>query len=47
MAALPENARLTIEGFVEWAAEHISGGRTRVESRRTSADRILFDIHMD
>ena len=47
MAALPENARLTIQGFVAWAAEHISGGRSRVESRRTSADRILFDIHMD
>jgi hypothetical protein len=47
MAALPENARITIQGFVEWATEHIVGGRTRVESRRVSADRILFDIHLD
>jgi hypothetical protein len=47
MAALPENARVTIQGFVEWAAENIVGGKIRVESRRTSADRILFDIHMD
>jgi hypothetical protein len=46
MGALPENARLTIQGFVEWAAEHIVGGRTRVESRRSHADRILFDIHL-
>lgn len=47
MAALPENARVTIQGFVEWAAENIVGGRIRVESRRVTADRILFDIHMD
>jgi hypothetical protein len=47
MAALPENARVTIQGFVEWAAENIVGGKIRVESRRMSADRILFDILMD
>jgi hypothetical protein len=47
MAALPENARVTIQGFVEWAAEHIVGGKVRVESCRASADRILFDIHRD
>lgn len=47
MAALPENARITIQGFVEWATENIAGGRTRVESRRISADRIVFDIHLD
>ena len=47
MSALPEIARITIQGYVEWAAEHLVGGRIRVESRRTSADRILFDIVMD
>jgi hypothetical protein len=47
MAALPENARITIQGFVEWAAEHILERRTRVESRRAQGDRILFDIHID
>ena len=47
MAALPENARVTIQGFVEWAAENIVGGRIRVESRRVTADRIVFDIQMD
>ena len=44
MEALPENARITIQGFVEWAAEHIVGGGVRVESRRTHPDRIQFDI---
>ena len=44
MEALPENARITIQGFVEWAAEHIVGGAVRVESRRTHPDRIQFDI---
>jgi hypothetical protein len=47
MAALPENARITIQGFVEWAAEHILQRRTRVESRRAHGDRILFDIHIE
>jgi hypothetical protein len=47
MGALPENARITIQGFVEWAAEHILQRRTRVESRRAHGDRILFDIHID
>ena len=46
MAALPENARLTIQGFVEWAAQHIGSRHSRVESRRLSADRIEFDIHV-
>jgi len=46
MSALPENARITIQGFVDWAAEHILEQRTRVESRRAHGDRILFDIHM-
>jgi hypothetical protein len=45
MAALPENARLTIQGFVEWAARHIGSPHARVECRRLSADRIQFDIH--
>jgi hypothetical protein len=44
MEALPENARITIQGFVEWAAEHIVGGAVRVESRRTQQGRIQFDI---
>jgi hypothetical protein len=44
MEALPENARLTIQGFVEWAAEHITGGAVRVESKRTHPDRIQFDL---
>jgi hypothetical protein len=46
MAALPENARITIQGFVDWAAEHILECRTRVESRRAHPERILFDIHI-
>jgi hypothetical protein len=46
MAALPENARLTIQGFVEWAAQHIGSPHSRVESRRLSADRIQFDIRV-
>jgi hypothetical protein len=45
MQALPENARLTIQGFVEWAAQHLGSERSRVESRRVTPDRILFDIH--
>lgn len=45
MAALPENARLTIQGFVEWAAQHITGAQSRVESRRVTPDRVEFDIH--
>jgi hypothetical protein len=44
MEALPENARITIQGFVEWAAEHIVGGGVSVDSRRTHPDRIQFDI---
>jgi hypothetical protein len=44
MEALPENARITIGGFVEWAAEHIVGKQVRVESKRTTPDRIVFDI---
>lgn len=47
VGALPENARITIQGFVEWTTENITGGRVRVESRRTSADRVVFDIHLD
>ena len=47
MAALPENARITIQGFVEWAGQHILGGKVRAESRRTHPDRILFDILLD
>jgi hypothetical protein len=43
--ALPENARLTIQGFVEWAAQHIASPRSRVESRRVAPDRIQFDIY--
>jgi hypothetical protein len=44
MEALPENARVTIQGFVEWAAEHIVGDKVRVDSKRTHPDRILFEI---
>lgn len=44
VGALPDNARLTIQGFVDWAAEHIMEQSTRVESRRVAADRIVFDI---
>jgi hypothetical protein len=47
MGALPENARITIQGFVEWAADHILDRRTRVDSRRAQGERILFDIHID
>jgi hypothetical protein len=44
MKDLPENARITIQGFVEWAAEHIMGREIKVESKRTQPDRIQFDL---
>lgn len=46
VAALPENARLAIQGFVEWAVEHIVGGNTRVDSRRARLDVVVVDIDL-
>jgi hypothetical protein len=46
MEALPENARITIQGFVEWAAEHIVGKNVAVDSKRTHPDRIQFDLKL-
>ena len=46
VAALPENARLTVQGFVEWAAENIVGSHARVESRRSRLDTVVVDIHL-
>ena len=46
VAALPENARHTVQGFVAWAAENLVGPKARVESRRPAMDRVQFDIHL-
>lgn len=46
VAALPENARHTVQGFVAWAAEHLVGADARVESRRPAVDRVQFDIRL-
>lgn len=46
-AALPESARYTIQGFVEWAAERIGGDRgVRVESRRVRRDCVRMEIRI-
>lgn len=45
-AALPENARLTVQGFVEWTAENIIGGHVRVSSRRPRHDLVVVEIEI-
>jgi hypothetical protein len=45
-AALPENARLTVQGFVAWAAENIIGPGVRVDSRRPRLDTVVMEIDL-
>jgi hypothetical protein len=43
-ADYPETARHTAHGFLHWFAERAAGRPMKVESRRTSPDRIVFRI---
>jgi len=43
-AALPEAGRFAVQGFVEWAVEHIIGTGRRVDSRRPRPDVVVVEI---
>lgn len=46
VAALPENARYTVQGFVEWAAQAIVGPQASATSHRPALDRVRVDIQV-